>query len=67
MNEGVVRWAAGLARQALERLDAHDKERRRLLDERALDTDWQALEVKRVDLAAQVAETSRVLVKAVLG
>lgn len=67
MHEETVRWRAQLARVALENLDAHDKERRRLLDERSLDTDWQALAVKRIDLAAQVAEASRALVKVVLG
>ena len=72
MNEGVVKWAAQRAKAALEALDAHDKETRRLLAQRAngeplmhgrLDGRSDA----RIDLAAQVAETSRVLVKAVLG
>lgn len=67
MHEETVRWRAQLARVALENLDAHDKERRRLLDDHSLNTDWQALAVTRIDLAAQVAETSRALVKTVLG
>lgn len=72
MDESVVRWAAQRARFALEALEAHDRQTREMLDRAKggavmVAGAFEGRSDARIDLAAQVAETSRVLVKAVLG